>query len=406
MIKIFDFMIYWTIILVPFSMAIAPAPMNVFAGLLLFSFLVKKIIKKQRLFIHTAINIPFLCFFIASAISVLNSINYQDSARGLFKLIQYAFLFLIIAEEIKDEKHIRKIVFSMVLGASLVSIDAIWQVIGGKDFIRGNLPIINIGIKRATASFPDANVLGIYLSAIAPLIIVLAFYYFRNRKKIIMLLFSLLVLSGLALTYSRPTLLAIYISLLLSGIVKKGKLLISVLIIFALIAPFIAPQSIKDWAKAVDYNPLRFMCNDDRIAIYRNSLNMIKGHPIIGVGVNTFMKNYKKYKESPEYRNVVTSDYIYAHNNFLHMAGEIGLVGLTIFLWIIYKLFRTSASTYSKLKDNFLKNISLALILCLVAFLVNGLTESSLYYSRVAVIFWYLIGFVLSLDKFIYADRA
>jgi O-antigen ligase len=405
-ITILDFIIYWAIVLIPFAMAIAPAPMNVFCGLLIFSFLLKKVIKRQKPFIHTALNLPLLLFFIVAVISIFNSINYSDSLRGISRLLQYFFLFLIMVEETRDKSHVMKIAIAVICAASLLSIDAAWQVILGKDFIRGNLPIVNIGLKRATASFPDANVLGVYLSAVAPVIIVLALYHFKKNKMVIVSLISLLVLSASLLTYSRPTLLAIYVTLLLLGIIKKDKILIFSLVVLTVIAPFIMPASVKNWAKEVEYNPLRFMCNDDRIAIYRNTLHMIGDHPVIGVGLNTFMKNYKKYKESPEYRNIVTSDYIYAHNNFLHMAGETGILSLVIFLWLIYVLFKESAAIYCKLKDSLLKNISLGLILCLVAFLVNGLTESSLYYPRIALIFWYLAGFSLSMGKFINENKS
>lgn len=401
-----DFIIYWSIIAIPFFMAIAPAPMNVFLGFLIFAFLAKRALNRQSLFIRSPLNKPFMFFVIISLISVFNSVDYSDSMRGLLRLAYYWALFLIMAEEIKDDKHIKKIIFAMILGVSLLSVDAIWQVISGRDFIRGNIPIVNIGLKRATASFPDANVFGIYLSAIAPLLIGLALYYFKRKKKIAMSLVSILVLLGITLTYSRPTLLAIYIILLFLSIVKKDKILLAALIIFIFMAPFVMPRNVKNWAKEVDCNPIRFMCNDDRIAIYRSSLNMIKDHPVIGVGINTFMKNYKKYKECPEYRNTVTSDYIYAHNNFLHMAGEIGLVGLGVFAWLLYMLFSVSSRIYKRLKDPYLKTVALSLIACLIAFLVNGFTESSLYYSRVAMIFWYLIGFSLSLEKFTHEDRS
>ncbi len=399
-IKILDGIIYWAIVILPFAMAIAPAVMNAFLGILVFCFLVKKVIKKERLFVSSSLNLPFLFFLIISAVSIFNSINYQDSSRGLFRLIQYWVLFLIMAEEIKDEAHIKRIVFAMAAGVSLLSLDALWQVRQGKDFIRGNLPVINIGIVRATTSFPDSNVLGIYLSAIAPLVIALAFCCLKINQKVIFYVVSLLALLGILLTYSRPTILAIYSCLWIIGIIRRNRRLIFLLIIITLISPFIAPPSLKDWAKAMEYNPLRFMCNDDRIAVYRNTIQMIKAHPLIGVGVNNYMKNYKKYKEIPEYRNVITADFMYGHNNFLHMAGEIGLLGLAIFFWFLYKLFGANISIYRKLKSDYLKNISLGLILCLIAFLINGLTESSLYYSRVALIFWYLIGFSLSLAKF------
>jgi O-antigen ligase len=399
-IKILNRIIYWAIVILPFAMAIAPVLMNAFFGILVFCFLVKKTIKKERLFVSSGLNLPFLFLLIISVVSIFNSINYQDSFRGLFRLIEYWVLFLIMAEEIKDEVHIKRIVFSLACGVSLLSLDALWQVRQGKDFIRGNPPVINLGIVRATASFPDSNVLGVYLSAIAPLVIVLAFCCLNINQKVIFYVVSLLVLLGIFLTYSRPTILAIYICLWIIGIIKRSKRLIFLLIIITLISPFIAPRSLKDWAKEMEYNPVRFMCNDDRIAVYRNTIQMIKAHPLIGVGVNNFMKNYKKYKEIPEYRNVVTADFMYAHNNFLHMAGEIGLVGLAIFFWFLYKLFGANISIYRKLKSGYLKNISWGLILCLLAFLINGLTESSLYYSRVALIFWYLIGFSLALDKF------
>lgn len=401
LIKFFDFVLYWMIIILPFSMAVAPAPMNVFMGWLLFAFLIKKILRKESPFIQTPVNIPFLSLIIISLISMIHSVSLNDSIKGgILRLIQYGFLFLAITDSVKDSKHLRRIFISMILGVCFVSFDGIWQVVFGKDFVRGYSPVINIGLTRATASFKDSNVMGIYLSAIIPLIFGLTIYYFKKRSKVIMVLAGLLGLTGLALTYSRPSLLAVYISLLFLSIVKKNKLIISLLLILLFLAPFLLPKSVKEWAKAVDYNPVRFMCNDDRIAIYRNTLNMIKDHPVIGVGTNTFMKNYKKYKESLEYRGVITSDLTYAHNNFLHMAGEIGLLGLAVFLWLLYRLFKASAAVYNKLENDFLKNMSLALAACLIAFLVNGLTESSFYYSRVAMIFWYIGGLAVSLRKF------
>lgn len=404
--KCLDFCIYWAIVLLPFFIAIAPAPMNVFMGFLVAAFLIKKILKKENLFTKTAINIPLLLFFLITCLSIFNSINLKDSFKGgIARLINYAFIFFVIVEEVKDQKHIRRIIFAMVFGLILVSLDAIWQVITGYDFIRRYEPIINIGLIRATASFKDANTFGIYLSATAPVIFGLTIYYLKGIKKITFTFINFIVLTGIALTYSRPTLLAIYMALFFLGITRKNKILIIILVIFTIAVPFILPGSVKKWAKDVEYNPLRFMCNDDRIAIYRNSLNMIRHHPVIGVGVNTFMKNYKNYKESPEYRNVITSDYLYAHNNFLHLAAEIGLVGLSIFLWLIYRLFRECMSIYKRLDDSYPKIISLCLSAGLIAFLINGLTESSLYSSRVAMIFWYIAGFALALKKFAHANR-
>ncbi len=400
-IKYLDYIIYGSIILIPFFVSIAPAPVSILMGFLIISFLTKKVLKKERLFTNTPLNIPLLLLFLITCLSFLNSINYFDTLKGgAFRLIEYILIFSIIVEEINGPRHIKRIIFAISAGLILASFDGISQVLTGKDFIRGYAPVINIGLVRATAAFKDSNLLGIYLSAFAPLILGLSLYYFKNKQKLIFTFVSLIALIGIILTYSRPTLLAIYVVLFFLGIARKDKILISLLIIFTLLSPFLLPKSVKNWATEVGYNPLRFMCNDDRIAVYRNSLNMIKDHPFIGLGANTYMKNYKKYREPIEYRNIVTKDYMYAHNNFLHMAAEIGLIGLGFFIWLLYKLFMECNNIYRKLEDDYLKIISLSLSACLIAFLVNGLTESSLYYSRVAIIFWYIMGLALALNKF------
>lgn len=213
-----------------------------------------------------------------------------------------------------------------------------------------------------------------------------------------MLIVAALATFGIVLTFSRGTALALYLSVLFLSFMRKSKIISVALIILLLVSPFVMPQSIKKWAKEVNYNPVRFMLNDDRISIYKNALNMIKHHPVIGVGVNTFSKNYQTYKlPEPDWAKTVGS--LYAHNHFLQMAGEIGLLGLAVFLWLLYRLFKANFRIYSGLKDEYLKVVSVSLVACFIAFLTNGLTETSLYYSRVAMIFWYLIGVTLSLQN-------
>lgn len=404
-VKYLKFISYWAIILIPFSIAIAPGVVNTFIGFLFFSFLAGKILNRERLFVSTPINLPFLLFMVVSLVSFINSVDYGASFRGMEKLVINALLFLICAEEIRDRKHMNRIILSVIFGASLASFDAIWQVNFGKDFIRGNLPIINIGLTRATAAFPDANVFGVYLSAITPLIIGLTLFYFKGREKIAMILAAALATTGIILTFSRGTALGLYVGVLFISICKRSKIVSLSLVILLLVFPFILPRTIKDWAKVGHYNPVVFMCNTDRISVYKNSVNMVKHHPIIGVGVNTYSKNYLKYK-LPEPDDARTGDFMYAHNHFLQMAGEVGLTGLGIFLWLLFRLFKRNMHIFRSLKDEYYKILSLSIAACLIAFLVNGLTETSLYYSRVSMIFWYFTGFTLALGRFTDGKKA
>lgn len=404
-VRFFDAVFLISIVLLPFSMAIANAPLNIFSGIIVVSYLLKKAALKQPIRAEVKVAVPLFVFFLITCISIANSVDVKDTLKGgIGRLLWYISILFILSESIVNAKLLKKIFISVCLGLGLTAINELWQIAIGKDFIRGYEPIINIGLIRATASFPDANVLGTYLSALAPLLFGLTLYYYKGRKKALLALLSFLVVIGIVVTYSRPTLLATYIVFLFFGIVKKDKRLLITLLILLIAAPLLAPRPVKEWARQNNYNPLRVMCNDDRIAIYRNSFNMIRAHPFLGVGANTFMKNYRHYKEKPEYLNQVTSDYCYAHNNFFQMAAEIGLAGLAVFGWFLYTLFTFLFRIYAGLKDEFLKITCLSLIAAEISFLINGLTESSFYSSRIAVIFWYFAGICLGLKNFIPKD--
>jgi len=399
MLGVLDFIIYWSIVIMPFSVAIAPGIANTFIGLFSAAFLISKLLKKEAISINKTVLLSFICLIIISLFSFLNSVNYNSSIQGIVKLLKNLLIFLVCSQAIKDKEQIKRIVFSVCCGIALSAVDALWQFFFGYDFIHQIALHHNVGIPRASAAFPNPNLLGIYMSAFIPLATGLTILYFKGKNKLLMSFLTILALSGIFLTFSRGAGLAVYLAILFLCIAGRKKLLACVLIAILLIFPFVMPKDIKKWAKEVNYNPVVFMLNQDRISIYNNTVNMIKHHPFIGVGVNTFSLNYGKYKTRNAEKYAHTPDTIYAHNIYLQMAGETGLLGLGVFIWFLFLIFKNLADTYFKLKDEYLRAVALSLLAGLIAFLINGLTETSLYNARVAMAFWYLIGVSLSLNK-------
>jgi len=396
---VIDFIIYWSIVIMPFSVAISPGLANTFIGFFSVFFIIKRLIIRKPFFTDRLTLAFFALFFAASVISIINSISYSASFQGITKLLKYILIFLACSEEVRDKQHVSRIFIAICAGVFLSSIDALWQMAFGYDFIRHTTLQSAIGLPRPTAAFPNCNVFGIYMAALTPIIFGLTFFYFKGRNRFLMFFVSVLGLLGVYFSLSRGAGLAIYLAILFLSIARKKKIFTLVLVGMLIIFPFVMPKNIKQWAKDVNYNPLVFMFNQDRISIYNNTLNMIKHHPFIGVGVNTFSKNYGKYKTEEAERYAHTPDTIYAHNAYLQMAGEIGLLGLLAFILFLFQVFRQAWNTLRKLKDKYLEIIALSLIASLIAFLTNALTETSLYYPRIVMIFWYLIGVSLSLNR-------
>lgn len=90
------------------------------------------------------------------------------------------------------------------------------------------------------------------------------------------------------------------------------------------------------------------------------------------------------------------STHWYAHNSFLQMAAEIGITGLIIFFWLLYVLLRNFFIFYKNSKDSLLLLCALGVTMGIIAFLANGLTETNLYYPKIAVLFWFEVGLLMA----------
>ncbi len=397
--KLSDSAIYWSIILLPFSVAIAPGVANTVIGIMIGMFLIEKIIKKEKLCSASLPVIIFGVFMISGVFTFINTVSIKDSLNGIVKLFKFFLIFLVCSENIKDREHFKKIAISVACAISLIGIDTLWQLFSGKDFIQGNTIQGAIGLPRPTGSFPNCNVMGVYLTGLTPLIAGLALFSLRLKDKIFLTSAALIGSVGVYLSLSRGAGLGLFISVLFLSLVRKNKIITLGLILLLLVYPFVMPKNIKVWAKSVNYNPMILLTDETRMSIYRNTVHMISEHPFIGVGINTFSKNYGKYKTAAAEASCKTPDTIYAHDSFLQMGGEMGLFGLGTFLIFLFLTLKSIWSAFKRNTDPFLKAFSVSVFAAIIAYLINGLTETSLYYARVVMVFWFLIGVGLALNR-------
>ena len=393
-----DKIVYWGLILIPFVVSFSSAAVNILIGFVIAGFLAKKISSRDCSLVKTPINIQFLLLIVIALISFINSVSIKASIQGIEKLLKYGFLFLIMASEIKDEKHLKRIIVAVISGLFLTSLDGFYSLIFGKDFFNHEPPQFAIGLARIRAVFPSTNILGGYLVLFLPVPISLALYYLKGRKKLLFCLVSALGLFALVNTFSRSAILGAWVAILFMAIVRRDKVILLLMLLSVILLPFLTPHTIKNWVKNQS-SALEVFFDGTRFNIYRASINMIEHHPVIGVGVNTYCINFQKYKVHE------TSDFTgdinwYAHNIYLHMAGETGLTGLLIFIWLLFAFFKFWVSFYRKFVNNeFFRVCSLGIIAGLIAFLINGLTETNLYYSKIASFFWFEIGLFLAVAR-------
>lgn len=84
--------------------------------------------------------------------------------------------------------------------------------------------------------------------------------------------------------------------------------------------------------------------NADRLEAWKSSVEMFKDHPVTGVGIGQWRKEYReKYKSDKD-----TQGLVHAHNNELQLAAEAGTIGLLGFLYFCLSAIVESFKAWRK----------------------------------------------------------
>jgi len=76
-----------------------------------------------------------------------------------------------------------------------------------------------------------------------------------------------------------------------------------------------------------------------RMGFYKNSIELIKKHPMLGVGTGSFKPEYAEQIGLTEGLQATSNP----HNQYLLIAIETGLIGLFVFLFFLLSAWRSSA---------------------------------------------------------------
>jgi O-antigen ligase len=243
---------------------------------------------------------------------------------------------------------------------------------------------------------------------------ILSVFYFQKNKatKYKILFFSCFLINTLAtlLTQTRSALIGIFAAfVILCFDNKKNVFFVIIPLLIILMVP-----GTKDRVAGLGFT------NDIRSKMYRLSLEVIKEYPIAGIGfgmeiygskVDLLKFNeqlppeyqqhfevppeYQKYLELPEYQKykgryiVVTS----THNSILDIAVRTGLVGLALFMFILFKATWVLWKTFRLTKNEYYKSWAIYLFASLVSFMLTAFFIDAMSGPR-AIIFYTILAMI------------
>ena len=208
----------------------------------------------------------------------------------------------------------------------------------------------------------------------------------------------------LALVFSatRGVWLAFIVVLLATALVRGGRAALAAGAALAVVVALLA--GVDAGVRARARSAFDLPANLGRTQIWRANVDMARERPLLGWGYG----NYKRVRQ-PFYDRYPDADTkAHAHNNFLQMLVDGGLVTLAAFAALFVVIIRHGWRGYRALTpaEEPTRSVLLATLLAVVGFLVGGLTQYNFGDAEVAIFLWFTVGLVMRAAAFTGTGRA
>lgn len=305
------------------------------------------------------------------------TLSYTD----LYTFFKYVIFYFLIINILDSWQSLRRMLWLLTITGLLMFLYGIYVFVSSP---------IEAGL-RLTSAITDPNSFAIQLIPLVAFSYTLIKTEMRWFLKILSFVLLGLIVVSIILTFSRGGWLALLATLFLIGLNERtNKKLLFFLAISFLAAIIIIP---KDFF-LLRFGSVQSITMDasvaQRLRLLKGSFQMFLDHFFTGVGIGNFLAYSKLYAK--------LNFPLVAHNTYLHVAAELGIVGLILFislLWVTFQNLRRAAALLLKTSLSKLHHYPKGLMIALAGFAVNALTLS----EHLNIALFLIIAFTVVIQK-------
>lgn len=355
------------------------------------------------------LNRPLQFLTLAVFISVVFS-QYPGLSLFAFmgKFLKCVFLYFSFIEAFSDEKRIWIFLNFFLLSAFITALSGAVEHYIGKDFLKGHIigTENSVSTHRINSSFFGANGFGAYLLPVIGLVAHLLYSAVGRKRSwgwtTAAAFFLVLLLACLCWTYSRSSWIGYLVILFVMVWMDRRKILYAGALLLVFIFIFLPSLNnirhmglIRDdnWSaqKEKSGQSILEQGGSGRLAYWKKAISIIHSSPVWGTGLNTYTKIIRRDSDPSTWR--------YAHNGYLQMAAETGLVGLACFLWMLFVLLRHGLNCCKQIKDSWPLTFLQGTVSGLFGFLVQSFFDNTFYTVQLSMLMWMIFGLMVAVTR-------
>jgi len=376
-----------------FGITFSNSATEIFAISIICFFIIRKIALKDHRLPKTPVNLSLYLLCAVILITFFRSAYLSESIRGFLRIIKFTFLFLAVTDFLGcDKKRLTRTFWAMMVIACFTFINGIFQSIFNFDMIRHNQVTLTDKWQRIPGAFVHPNDFAAYIISVLPITFCFLCAHFRKNQRAFLAINCILGSYCLIRTSSRGAWVAFLLGIILYFYFYNKKI--------SIIVPLVIISIVMLLPHGFDRIKGLFVFEQntvwERTQLWKGTWEMIKAHPFLGFGVNTFSRYFPLYKP-PEYWGVM-----YSHNSYLQMWSEIGILGLGAFLSIVFIVLKqTMRNIRQKIKSGVEGFVLLGALAGYAAFLAQSGLDTNLFSLRLTTLFWVMTAYLVALNKFL-----
>jgi len=371
--------------------------------------LIRMQITKNIVFLRAGPDVSLLLFFVVALLSFSVSVYPYATKVALFELLSFVALLYLIINVLDEEREIFLMVYLLLGIAALISIIGILRSLNSTGIIA------SIWKYSAFSTFTNTSHFSAYIGMFIPISIALLFCEINPNGKLWIVFAFFLMMMALILSFDKGGIaqivvafFALFLFLGFSGLIRhKGEriLFASVVIliaIFSLINASEIPHTFSviftsDFGSSSDPTLWK------RWLLWQDTIEMIKTRPLFGYGLGTFQFVYPRF-QNPRLISLFESAR-FAHQEYLQIAAETGILGLGAFLWFLYAFFKIAIRSMRLQRKSVLQGIIVGGVASCCGVLAHNFYEFNFHIETITITFVVIVALVLK-SSFLVRYRA
>ena len=331
--------------------------------------------KKTEFTIKTPLLIPFGLFVFWTFITLFFALDKSSSIHDFYShLIRYIILYYIVVNFFCSKKRLFNLSWIIVISTAIFYSWALYL----------NYVILGIGLShRFGDTLMEIQINSIGIITIFSIILCINLISSEcNLYRKTLLFLSLFPLSlATLMTQTRSSILAIFLTFTMLFYKKKKVLVLLFIVLLLIISVF--PVKNRFFNK-------NFFKNE-RIKNYFVIFEIIKDHPIVGIGygMETFHKfiNFESYSKKLPHNLQPEKLLKYPHCIFIEIASRVGIIGLIIFCYIMFVFIKMCWNSMKNGKEKYIQQWGLFVLSAFTMFFFIGFFEPVFMHMTEVVLF-------------------